>query len=99
MASPRQLPSGSSRKARREPLDAVTELGQHHIEGGGIADRDRGGDRPVHRRQMTEFFMGQAAHRDDQVAVLLHLAEVTRATPRRGSSCGSVIQDFDKCLY
>ncbi len=54
---------------------------------------------PVHRRQMTEFFMGQAAHRDDQVAVLLDLAEVTRAAPRRGSSCGSVIQDFDKCLY
>ena len=58
MASPRQLPSGSSRKARREPLDAVTELSQHHIEGGGIAGRDRVGDRPVHRRQMTEFFMG-----------------------------------------
>src|ERR1039457_3611306 len=70
--------SGSSGEARREPLDAMTQLSQGRVEAAGVTGWHRVGDRPVHRRQRTEFLTGPVAHRDDEVAVLLYPADMPR---------------------
>src|ERR1039458_6889746 len=77
-AWPGQGMSGSSSEARREPLDAMTQLSQGRVEAIGVVGWYRVGDRPVHRRQRAEFLTGPVAHRDDEVAVLLYPADMPR---------------------
>jgi len=78
-------------QAGRETADPVAEIGDGRVEAGRVAGRDRVGDRPVDRGLAAEFFPGQVADRDHQVAVVLDVADVPGPEPgqRQAVAAGS----------
>ena len=69
---------------RCETPDPAAEVGYRRVEAGGIANRDRVRDRPVHGGLAAEFLAGQVAHRDQQIALALDLADVPGPQPGSG---------------
>src|SRR6185437_17041204 len=72
---------GGACKAGGELPDAAAQLVKGGVEAGRVAGRDGVGDRPVQCRELAEFFVGHVADGDDQVAVLLHAADVPGPAP------------------
>ncbi len=73
--------SGGRGQPRCEPLDAVAEVGYRRVETGGIADRDRVGDGPVHGCLAAEFFAGHVADRDHKIVHLPDIGDVAGPQP------------------
>jgi hypothetical protein len=66
---------------RGEALDAVAEIDDGRVEAGGVADRDRVADGPVHGGLAAEFLTGQVADRYHQVVLVLDLGDVPGPQP------------------